>query len=168
MSSSISSATGTLLERSTRATHALCEALGLGHVASRDLNLLTLALVEQAESEVRGNPEFARRIRGAFAALRDQRPAPRRRQPRADPEPLVAIGPVDASLLTPHGRRDPYALYRAYGEAQTRRLLGNEVMDDLRHSVAIVEAINPGTRPANRRRKDSLIEYIMAHLADGQ
>lgn len=168
MSSPINGTTGTLLERSARATRALCEALELGHLASRDLSMLTIVLVEQAESEVRGNPEFARRVRAAFAALRDQRPASRSRRPQADPEPLMAIGPIDASLLTPRGRRDPYALYRAYGEVQTRRLLANEVMDDLRQSVAIVEAVNPGTRPANRRRKHSLIEYIMAHLVDGR
>jgi hypothetical protein len=78
--------------------------------------------------------------------------------------PLVAVGPVDDSLLTPQGRLNPYALYRAYGEAQTRRLLTNQVISDLKRSVAFVEARNPATKPTNRRAKASLVEYIMANM----
>ena len=154
-----------LADRSARATTTFCEAVGVGHVSVQHLKLLTIALAEQGAAEVARNPEFAQRVRVAFQSLVANPPqAARRRTAKDEDEPLEATGPIDPALRTAQGRQNPYLLYRAYGETQTRRLLENRDPEDLKRSVAIVQAQHPGTAPRDRRYKANLVNYIMEHV----
>lgn len=166
MSTSVKPHSETLAERSARATNTFCEAIGVGHVSEGHLKLLSIALAEQGALEAARNPEFAQRVRFAFESLVANPPrASRRRSATVEEAPLEAIGPIDPALRTVQGRDNPYLLYRAYGESQTRRLLMNRDPEELKRSVAIVQAQHPGTAPRDRRFKANLVNYIIEHVS---
>jgi hypothetical protein len=165
MSTTISPANETLSEHSARVTGEFCAALGLDNVKSKDLPLLTIALVEVATDEVRTGGRLAQRIHAAFQDLLINRPPARRAKTVTAFEALTPVGPVDLTRLRPHGPVDPFALYEAYGAEQARRVLSNMSLDYLKQSASIVEQRMPGTRPTNRRAKASLVAYIMENVA---
>jgi hypothetical protein len=168
MSVTVDSTVETVAEWSARATREFCTALGLGNVKSKDLTLLTIALAEVATREARNNSGFAGRVRSAFQELMVSAPKAGKRKKPDIFETLVPIGPVDLSRLRPSGAIDPFAVYEGYGEAQTRRVLNDETLENLKQSAAIVEKRNPGAKPAKRTAKAPLVAYIMEHVTGGR
>jgi hypothetical protein len=166
MSASVEPTVETTSERSARATRQLCEALGLGTVKAKDLPLLTIALAEVATREAWDNVQFADRVRSAFRILEANRPKPGAHKKPSTFEALVAVGPVDLAKLRPNGTLDPYALHTALGSTQSRQVLNDLMLEELKQSAALVEQRNPGTAPTSRRAKKALVTYIMEHVTN--
>ena len=52
---------------------------------------------------------------------------------------------------------------QVYGKHQLERALQEYSHDRLKQTALQIEARNPGTKPANRGRRDSIIAYIVAY-----
>jgi hypothetical protein len=78
---------------------------------------------------------------------------------------LIPIRHVEGHAINAAGKLDPYFLYEAYGAHQLRDALSLYPKIKLQEGAEVVEKRNPGTR-ANRKSKDTVIEYIIQHVVD--
>jgi hypothetical protein len=165
MSSSTGSVQGSLQERSAQATHALCEALGLGVISPSELKYLALALTQVATDEVATNPALAARLRELYLSLVPKKTVASRRSTSSKSweVKLTPIGDMDESLIDPYGPPNPFGLQQLYGDGQLRLALERYTPARLRGAVAIVQERYPGTKPKSMS-KAAIIEYIVRML----
>lgn len=156
---------GTLQQRSTQATHELCDALGLGVVSPAELKYLALALMQVAADEAARNADFATRIRTLYLSLLPQNAAASRRTAgaRSWEVKLTPIGDMDESLIDPYGPPNPFGLQQLYGDEQLALALERYSPARLRGAVPIVQERYPGTKPKGTS-KAAIIEYIVKTL----
>jgi hypothetical protein len=167
MSSNAGNAQGTFQERSSQATHALCEALGLV-VNPSELKYLTVALAQAATEEVAANGTLAARIRELYLSLLPQKTVASKRTsgPKSWEVKLTPVGDMDESLIDPYGPPDPFGLQQLYGNDQLQLALERYTPARLRGAVAIVQERFPGTRPKSTSQA-AVIEYIVRMLTTG-
>jgi hypothetical protein len=150
----------TIQQRASAATAQLRQALGLD-----DLKLLSAAVAEAAAVEAARNAEFFARIRRIYEELASMRVRqPRWRASNRPKTQLVPLPGTEGARFDPFAPLDPYLLLRLYGPRQLRAALSAYSYATLREAVAQVQQKNPGTRPKDRRKTESLIEYIVEHL----
>ncbi|HEV2236887.1 MAG TPA: hypothetical protein VGR57_09540 [Ktedonobacterales bacterium] len=168
MSSSEGNTPRTFQERSSQATHALCEALELGVVGSSELKYLALALTLVATEEVVANADFATRLRSLYLSLIPQRAETSRRASRVKSweVKLTPLGNMDESMIDPYGPPNPFGLQQLYGNEQLPLALERYAPARLRGAVAIVQERYPGTKPKSMS-KAAIIEYIVKMLTSG-
>lgn len=155
------------------ATRRLCAALELGTLKPKDLKHLSVALTEAATDEVALNKAFAERILRTYRALVEAG-APKRAPKGAIIDParkpakpkLVPIGHVDPALLGPDMPLNPYVLQQLYGYDQLRLALEGRALKALQQAADVVQQRHPGTAPAKRSQKASLIDYIVRCVAE--
>lgn len=149
-----------LRERGAEATRNLREAMRLP-TNPGDTTILGMALAEVAAVEGRRNPQFASEVRRRYEELQGQQ---RQRQTR---EELPPLKPVRTDLpwrpIDPAAPPDPQFLIQVYGRHQLGRALQEYTVAILKRTAAVIERQNPGTKPANRGRKEPLIAYILEH-----
>lgn len=153
-----------LRARGARATGTLREALGTpSHLA--DTTILGTALAEIAAEESRRNPGFARAVRDRYDEIASLRGGPATNATRPSRLPLqelIPIGnPPPGYVTDPIHAPEVSLLIRIYGRAQLGRALHDYTVDALKEVAARYEARHPGTKPANRGRRDALIAYIV-------
>lgn len=156
MSSTLARAS--LQQRAAAATAELKRILGLD-----DLKLLSAAVAEVAAAQAATHPDFAARIRSAYAELAALR-GRRSRPSVAAPAPRAQLTPLPGSesiRFDPFAPLDPYVLLRIYGPEQLRDALSAYSLSALREATAAVQARNPDTLPIDRRTKATLINYIV-------
>jgi hypothetical protein len=66
-------------------------------------------------------------------------------------------------MLIPTPPPDPKTLMYVYGDDKLGRALQDYTLDMLKQTAANIEARHPGTKPANRSRKDAVIAYIVKY-----
>jgi len=152
----------TVQQRAVSATSQLRTILGLD-----DLKLLSVALTEAAIEELRFSPTFTARIRAIYDELAAAKPkrTPRVRLSSVNDVKLVPIGEGYDRPIDPSAPLDPYFLNGLYGANQLRLALTRYSVAKLKEGAAAVEQKNPGTKPASKARKDSLIDYIVEMVA---
>jgi hypothetical protein len=135
-----------------------------------DLKTLTAALVVSALEGARRNAGFAQHVRSTYEQmLPPKKPArapaaKRQASKRADDVELVPIKDMRGHEVIPGAAPDPYFLLELYGARQLPPALGRYSLRDLQLAAEAVQQHMPGTRPKSKARRDSLIEYIVAHL----
>jgi hypothetical protein len=77
-------------------------------------------------------------------------------------EPLVAIRHTGGDI-DPFAPPDPQVLKYVYGADKLSRALQDYSIDKLKQAASVLERSYPGTKPANRSRRDALIAYIVEH-----
>lgn len=130
-----------------------------------DLKLLSASIAEAAAEEIARNEQFSRRIRDLYAELASKQGVKRTSQ---IPVPAVELVPLPGSenvRVDPFAALDPYLLQRLYGARQLREALSVYSLSKLKEALSPVEQRNPGTKPKNKSRKDSIVDYIVEHVA---
>lgn len=150
----------TVQQRAADATHTLRTMLGLD-----DLRLLSASVAEATAEEIARNERFSQRIRDLYAELASRQGIKRTNQKLALPVELVPLPGSENVRVDPFAALDPFLLQRLYGSGQLRQALSVYSLSKLKEALAPVEQRNPGTKPTNRSRKDSIIEYIVEHVA---
>jgi hypothetical protein len=141
-------------------------------LAADDAKRLNAALMEVAVEELAHNTRFAEQVRQHYEALAPRRPVPTtpRGKTTKGTQPvdveLVPLKRLDSYQVSLIGPIDPYMLYEVYGLHQLALALGQYSLKKLQGASAMVEARNPGTRPAKKTDKAAIIEYIVAHVAE--
>lgn len=132
-----------------------------------DLKLLSAAVAEVAADTAERDPRFAQRIRETYQdlyALRATRPV-RRTGSEVKDVALVPIGSMGDVRIDPYAPLDAYTLHQLYGSSQLRSALSVYSLPKLKQALAPVEQRHPGTKPTSRAEKDSIIDYIVEHVA---
>lgn len=159
MSTTLSRPIG-IQQRSVEATRRLCAVLNVDN-----LKLLSTALAEVAAEEASRNRAFSERLHAVYDELvmlqTRRHPAKEANSSRR----LVPITTIEDAKLDPHAPLDPNFLLRLYGAHQLRAALEDYSRDTLKVAAATIEQRNPGTKPTNKSRKDSIIAYIVEHVA---
>ena len=152
----------TYKQRSALATQRLCELLGL-----QDTVAATSAAAEVLAEDVIWNKELAVRVRAAYEDLTRIKPKARQASSRADHSDtdFKPIHSVDPHRINPYGPLDPYVLYDGYGPQQLPNMLRTYGLERLKEAASVVQQRHPGTKPTNKSRKDSIIAYIVEHVA---
>lgn len=154
----------TLNQRAITATAHLREVLQLD-----DIKVLSVAVAEVAADEAENNARFAERIRAVYQELLASRKTQPLRQKRGNPDiatvPLIPIAGVSDDDIDPFAPLSAYRLLRTYGPHQLRQALSVYSMTTLKQALAEVLERNSGTKPQNRSRKDSVIDYIVEQVA---
>lgn len=136
------------------------------YVGVDDLKRLELAIKIAALEEIQRNSGFLARVLTAYnaipAALATGSPVGGRRTGSAEDLmlDLVPIRHVEGFTFNPALPLDPFLFHEAYGTEQLRRMLGKLPLPALKEAVTLVEQRKPDTKPANRRTKAALVEYI--------
>lgn len=125
-----------------------------------DTKRLGIALAEAAAQEAERNGAFAALVRELYAVLQPQAPKPK---PAQRPE-LVPIKRIEGRELDAAGKLDPYFLHEVYGAHQLRTALERYPLAKLKEGADLVEARNRGAK-ANRRSKETVIDFIVRHVA---
>lgn len=165
------SVTADTVDRSTAATQRLCDVLALGVVKPKELKHLATAVTEAASAEAAHNAAFRERILSTYNELKTAAAPKRTSSSRGGTTKaktplawLTPIHPVDPKQFGPDKLLDPYLIQYAYGDEVLRTILDGYSAARLKEAAAIVAERNPGTGPANRSRKDALIEYIVRYV----
>jgi hypothetical protein len=164
-----------IIERTKKATHELCEALGISP-KSNDFKILTLALAEVATREAKHNPAFAHTINEVFSHfVQEEKVAKKqphgKRQPRKVPtmkpsilDHVKPINPTDGKKLNPYKPLNPYELYEIFGDKQFEAMLPEYGLLTLRNMVKIVFAQHPTSKKPNLNNRDDMIAYILEQV----
>jgi hypothetical protein len=155
---------------SASVTHRLTTAEAAKHAASQlgldDVKRVGIALAVAAAEELDYNTVFAARVRMAYSRLAA---APgtkaRPRTSKALEVTLVPVKHVEGFDLNPATPLDPYLVYEAFGANQLPIALNLFPLAKLKEASALVEQRCPGTKPANRSKKDAVIAYIVEQVA---
>jgi hypothetical protein len=135
----------------------------------QDTKIVAAALAEEALSLLQRDTTFAAHVRERCAGMVSQRrivePRERRRSPsRVELVPIKALGPREVNPAAPP---DPYFLLELYGPDQLRLALSRYKLAELKQAAAVVQGRNPGTRPADKSRRDPLLDYIVEQVTRG-
>lgn len=151
----------TTQQRATEATSRLKRMIG-----ADNLKLLSAAIAEVAADEADSNPAFVSRVRAVYQELVSM-PTTRARSAAsklAEVE-LIPIGKVEGGGINPYAPLDPDYLSKLYGAHQLRAALSRYQLASLKDAAAKIQQEHPGTKPRNRSSKDSVIDYIVEHVA---
>lgn len=156
-----------LRQRGIEATRNLRDAMALPTNIG-DSTVLGTVLAEVAAEEGRRNQRFAEEVRRRYEeAMATHKPAPSGSRQSKELPPLVPIRRIEgAHKLDPFLPPDPAYLVRLYGRNQLERALQDYTVESLKQTAAQVEQQHPGTKPANRGRRDALMAYILEHAPD--
>jgi hypothetical protein len=145
-------------QRNKLATQGIIAAFG-----ATDEKAVVTAALEAVHERLASDPDLKERVRQKYheiAAL------------SAETGQNADLGPVPVPIrsgtpeqYTPYGRFDPYKLAWQYGTSQLRAVLLRGTQKDLREATDIVQARNPGTKPASRTKKEDMIAYIMEYVS---
>lgn len=156
----------TLRERGAEATRNLRDVMRLS-TNPGDTGILGTVLAEVAAEEGRRNPQFASEVRRRYEEALGQRRQSVQRASRPKQDALPPLEPVRTDLafrpVDPFAPPDPQFLIQVYGRHQLARALQGYSVDVLKRTVEVIEQQHPGTKPANRGRKDAVIAYIVEH-----
>jgi hypothetical protein len=175
--------TMTLQKRSSQATRHLFQTLGLEARDVDDLKFLSLAIIEMAAEEVARNPEFAARITAEYRHLRpisqemSMGPSASLQNGKTPKKPhntinvstfegITPLKQVDMSRFDYYGAPDPYLLEEIFGFTQVKQILPEFALASLLEMASVIQEKYPGTKPSNKKKKESVIAYILQHLPD--
>jgi hypothetical protein len=159
MSAAVENST-TTKERSALSTRRLCEALGLGVVAAKNLPYLSIALTEAATQEIDRNPAFRQRIQSLYQqALPPAKVVPPKR-PTAPRQPSTR-----STGNAPGTPPDLQAIRDHFAPAEWRAKLSKFNKDPLRMAVDQLPENKAGSKPNGKAGKDALVTYLLAYLA---
>lgn len=160
MSSAVKQKTLSTAQRAAQAINQAIEALGLD-----DAKRLSAALTIAASEGVRKNPMFAAHVRSLYEDMAPKRSTarPTASNGRADDD-LVPVKQVDY-IRNPAAPPDPYFLLELYGAHQLRLALQRYTLARLKEAIPAVQAQHPDTKPKGKATKDSVIDYIVEHVA---
>jgi hypothetical protein len=79
---------------------------------------------------------------------------------------LVPLPGTEGARFDPFAPLDPYALVKLYGPQQLQAALSGYSNATLRHAVTLVQRRSPKTKPADARKSESLIAYIVQQLTN--
>lgn len=158
MSSAVRQKQLTVAQRAAEAINQTLEALGL-----EDTKRLSAALTIAAAEGVRKNPAFASHVRFLYEDMAPKRATPKRVKVAADVE-LIPVKQVEG-VLNPAAAPDPYFLLELYGAHQLRLALQRYTATRLKEAVVLVQERHPGTKPKGRATKETMIDYIVEHVA---
>ncbi len=147
----------TVAKRKTLATEQLKRAL-----AAEDKDAAITAALEIMVEELTLNAELDERLRERYAeleALNASKP-----KPAKAPTPVPIAGP-DLDHFNPYAKPDPYKLLEWYGHNQFRAGVAGATLQVLGELVDAVQSREPGTRPASRRGKKSMVDFVVEHVA---
>lgn len=150
----------TVQMRAAEATRALRALLGLS-----DLKLLSASIAEAAAEEIVQNARFSGRIRDIYAELETKQQIPLSRRRQTNDVELTPLPGAEHVRVDPFAPLDPYVLQHLYGADQLRQALSVYSLSKLKEALSPVEQRHPGTKPTNKSRKDSIIAYIVEHVA---
>lgn len=130
------------------------------------VDLLSTAVAVSVAEELNKNPELANRVRAIYQELEaTAKPArPQSRRAKIDDAHLVPKGRLEGHVFGTadlYGPPDLRLMYAVYGAEQLPLALRRFTRDLLRAAAAKIEAQHPGTKPANRTRREDLIAYIV-------
>jgi hypothetical protein len=135
----------------------------------QDTKIVAAALAEEALSLLERDAIFKTHVRERCADMATPRrvvePRERRRSPsRIELVPIKTLGPREVNPAAPP---DPYFLLELYGPDQLRLALSRYKVAELKPAAAVVQGRNPGTRPADKSRRDPLLDYIVEQVTRG-
>jgi hypothetical protein len=134
-------------------------------IGASDLKLLSAAVMEAAAIEAVHNPGFCRAVQRIYEELsaKPARATVSRLRSSSHPE-LVPLPGTEGARFDPFAPLDPYALVKLYGPQQLQTALSGYSATTLRQAVALVQQRYPKTKPADARKSESLIAYIVQQL----
>lgn len=128
-----------------------------------DEKVAVIAVLETVHERLGWDEDLRERIREKYQEIAALTGSARKKED---------LGPVPIPIRTgtpeqyaPYAKFDPYKLNYQYGPDQLRAVLVRGTQRDLREATDIVQARNPGTKPASRSRNTAMIEYILDHVA---
>lgn len=146
-------------ERSALSTRRLCEALGLGVVAAKNLTYLNIAVTEAATEEIDRNPGFRQRIQSLYQqALPPAKVSPPKRTPAPRQPSTRSTGNAPGTPPDLQSIRDNFA------PAEWQAKLGKFNKDPLRAAVDQLPENSAGSKPNSKANKDALVAYLLAYL----
>ena len=120
-----------------------------------------IALVEMVNEQLAGDEAFQQSLRQRYQELEALGAAKQKAARAISPVP---INPPSLDEYTPYGKFNPYTTLREYGPAQLRAVLELSTLRDLKEAVDMVQAREPGTKPASRSKKADMVDYLMEHV----
>lgn len=154
-------------QRVTHAAESVAEHLRLANVKR-----LSAVLAEIAAEEVMCNPSFVVRVRSRYDELA---PAHRGassykmgpRPPKAPKRVLIPLKTVETGEVNISAALNPYWLYEVFGANQLADALEEHALASLKEAVEFVQERHPETKPTNKSKRTTIIEYIVKYvLAD--
>jgi hypothetical protein len=126
-----------------------------------------IAKLEQQLAQTRA--DYAAHQRGETVTAKTATPASRANKSTTAPRASkpVPIKGADLDRYSPYGKFNPYSLLEGFGHGQLRAVLSGATPARLREAVSIVQEREPGTKPTSRSAKQSMVDYIMEHVAPG-
>ena len=157
--------TQSVQQRTKLATQQLQELTG-----AEDAKLLSAAVAEAAAAEAEHNAAFRATVRHIYNELRSQAQMATttgsRTSGKAKQVELVPLPGTEGARFDPFAPLDPYALLRLYGPKQLEAALSGYSTTALRGAAGIVRQKHPQTKPADARKSDALIGYIVQHITE--
>ena|SRR5579862_1052646 len=130
-----------------------------------DTKRLTTALSIVAADAIERNMLIAEQVRQVYSALPSTSV---RSRTQADPKKSITdftlIKRVQGFALDAAAPINPYLLYEAYGEQQLPGVLDLFSLAKVKEMALFVEEKHPNTKPANKSKKASVIEYIIKYV----
>ncbi len=131
-----------------------------------DLKALSVAIAEAAADAIKQDAVFAQKVCKHYKELANvTSPAPhtgmKGQNEGDDLVPIKAVAGHDVGIVAP---LDPYFLQELYGDAQLPKALKRYTLKHLLEGAALVERKHPGTKPANKTKKDAVIAYIINYI----
>jgi hypothetical protein len=122
------------------------------------------AALEVANEWLAWDTAFQERLRQKYDELSSLSPTKKKAPVDLGPAPVPIAG-RGLKNYSPYGKFDPYQLIDEYGRQQLRAVLIRATQQHLREAVDIVQAHEPGTKPASRSNNTAMIDYIVATVA---
>lgn len=151
----------TVAKRKTLATEQIQHAL-----TAADKDAALTAALEILVEWLAIDAEVSQRLRERYVELeklKANKPEPSSKRTKA-PAPVPIAGP-DLDHFNPYAKPDPYKLLEWYGHDQFRAVVTGATPPVLAELVEAVQAREPGTKPASRRGKKSMVDYVVEHVA---
>jgi hypothetical protein len=134
-------------------------------IGASDLKLLSAAVIEAATDEALHNPTFRKAVQRIYEELSTKPARATMSRPKSPSRPeLVPLPGTEGARFDPFAPLDPYALVKLYGPQQLQTALSGYSTSTLRQAVALVQQRYPKTKPADSRKSESLIAYIVQQL----
>jgi hypothetical protein len=122
------------------------------------------AALEVANEWLVWDTAFQERLGQKYDELNRLAPSKKKAPVDLGPAPVPIAG-RGLKNYSPYGKFDPYQLIDEYGRQQLRSVLVRATQQHLREAVDIVQAHEPGTKPASRSSNTAMIDYIVAAVA---
>lgn len=127
-----------------------------------DKDVAVIAALELFAERLARDAQLSGRLRTRYRELEALKHS--RKQRPVAPTPMPISGP-DLDSFNPYAKPDPYKLLGWYGRDQFRAVVTGATTQALRELADAVQAREPNTSPASRRKKQAMIDYIVEHVA---